>query len=211
MEELVINATKRETTGKKVKALRRENKLPGVIYGHKVESIPVVMDQKEATAVLNKATSSSIVTVNLDGKEIAALIRERQRNYLKNTYLHVDFQAVSLTETIRTEVNIELTGIAPAVKDFSGVLVEGLTSIHVEALPKDLPEKFVIDISVLKEIGDSVLVKDLVVSDKVSILTPLDELVVLVTAPEAEEEITPAVEGEEPEVIEKGKKEEEEE
>jgi large subunit ribosomal protein L25 len=123
----------------------------------------------------------------------------------------VDFQAVSLTETIRTEVNIELTGIAPAVKDFSGVLVEGLTSIHVEALPKDLPEKFVIDISVLKEIGDSVLVKDLVVSDKVSILTPLDELVVLVTAPEAEEEITPAVEGEEPEVIEKGKKEEEEE
>jgi large subunit ribosomal protein L25 len=122
----------------------------------------------------------------------------------------VDFQAVSLTETIRTEVNIELTGIAPAVKDFSGVLVEGLTSIHVEALPKDLPEKFVIDISVLKEIGDSVLVKDLVVSDKVSILTPLDELVVLVTAPEAEEEITPAVEGEEPEVIEKGKKEEEE-
>jgi large subunit ribosomal protein L25 len=122
----------------------------------------------------------------------------------------VDFQAVSLTETIRTEVNIELTGIAPAVKDFSGVLVEGLTSIHVEALPKDLPEKFVIDISVLKEIGDSILVKDLVVSDKVNILTPLDELVVLVTAPEAEEEITPAVEGEEPEVIEKGKKEEEE-
>jgi len=210
MEQLVINATKRETTGKKVKALRRENKLPGVIYGHKFDSIPVVMDQKEATTVLNKATSSSIVTVNLDGKEIATLIRDRQRNYIRNTYIHVDFQAVSLTETIRAEVNIELTGVAPAVKDYSGVLVEGLTSIHVEALPNDLPEKFIIDISVLKEIGDVILVKDIIVSNKVSVLSPLEEMVVLVAAPESEEEISPAAEGEEPEVIEKGKKEEEE-
>ena len=210
MEQLVIKATKRETTGKKVKALRRENKLPGVIYGHKFDSIPVVMDQKEATTVLNKATSSSIVTVNLDGKEIATLIRDRQRNYIRNTYIHVDFQAVSLTETIRAEVNIELTGVAPAVKDYSGVLVEGLTSIHVEALPNDLPEKFIIDISVLKEIGDVILVKDIIVSNKVSVLSPLEEMVVLVAAPESEEEISPAAEGEEPEVIEKGKKEEEE-
>ncbi|HNR01152.1 MAG TPA: 50S ribosomal protein L25 [Anaerolineaceae bacterium] len=211
MEQLVINATKRETIGKKVKALRRESKLPGVIYGHKVDSVPVIMDQKEATTVLNKATSSSIVIVKLDGKDIATLIRERQRDYIRNSYLHVDFQAVSLTETIRTEVNIELTGVAPAVKDYSGILVEGLTSIHVEALPTDLPEKFIIDISVLKEIGDTILVKDIVVSDKVSILSPLEDMVVLVTAPEAEEEITPEAEGEEPEVIEKGKKEEEEE
>lgn len=207
MEQLVINATKRETTGKKVRALRREGKLPGVIYGHKFDSVAVSMDQKEATTVLNQATSSSVIKINLDGKEIAALIRDRQRNYIRNTYLHIDFQAVSLTETIRTDVNIVLEGVAPAVKDYDGILVEGLTAIHVEALPNDLPEKFVIDISVLKEIGDAILVKDIQVSEKVTILTPLEEMVILVTAPAAEEEVATAEGGEEPEVIEKGKKE----
>ncbi len=211
MEQLVINATKRDVTGKQVRALRRGGKLPGVIYGHKFDSVPVTMDQKEATTILNQATSSSIITIKLDGKDVAALIRDRQRDFIRNTYLHVDFQAVSLTEMIRTEVNIELTGLAPAVKDYSGILVEGLTSIHVEALPNDLPEKFIIDISVLKEIGDNILVKDITVSDKVTILTPLEEMVILVTAPAAEEEVAPeeVAEGEGPEVIEKGKKEEE--
>lgn len=212
MEQLVINAEIRNTTGKKVKALRRAGKLPGIIYGHKVEPTAVLMDQKEATVALNQATSSSIVMIKLEGKDIAALIREKQRDFIRNTYLHIDFQAVSLTEMIRTTVNIELTGIAPAVKDFDGIVVEGLTSIEVEALPADLPERFIVDISVLKEIGDSILVKDIAVSDKVTVLSPLEEMLILVTAPaaEAEEEIV-VEEGEEPEVIEKGKKEEEEE
>ena len=213
MEQLVINAEKRTTTGKKVRALRREGKLPGVIYGHKFEPTAVLMDQKETTKTLNHATSSSIVIIKLDGKDIAALIRDKQRDFIKNTYLHIDFQAVSLTETIRTTVNIEFTGIAPAVKDFEGIVVEGLTAIEVEALPSDLPERFIVDISVLKEIGDSILVKDISVSEKVTVLSPLEEMLILVTAPAAEEEVEEVVaeEGEEPEVIEKGKKEEEEE
>jgi len=209
MEQLVINAEKRTTTGKKVRALRREGKLPGVICGHKFEPTAVLMDQKETTKTLNHATSSSIVIIKLEGKDIAALIRDKQRDFIKNTYLHIDFQAVSLTEVIRTTVNIEFSGIAPAVKDFEGIVVEGLTAIEVEALPSDLPERFIVDISVLKEIGDSILVKDIVVSEKVTVLTPLEEMLILVTAPAAEEEVV-TEEGEEPEVIEKGKKEEEE-
>jgi len=172
MEKLVITAEKRTTIGKKVNALRREGKLPGIIYGHKYEPTAIIMDQKEATRVLNQATSSSVVIVNLEGKEVAALVREKQRDYLKNRYLHIDFQAVSLTERIRTYVNIELTGVAPAVKDFSGVVVEGVTAVEVEALPGDLPERFVIDISVLKEIGDSILVSDIEIPEKVELLYP---------------------------------------
>jgi large subunit ribosomal protein L25 len=168
------------------------------------------MDLKEATQVLNKTTSSSIITIDLEGKAIAVLVREKQRDYLKNRFLHIDFQAVSLTEKIRAEVNIELTGIAPAVKDFGGVVVEGLSSIEVEALPTDLPERFIIDISGLKEIGDSILVKDIAIPTTVTVHTPLDEMVVLITTPAAEE-VTEVVEegAAEPEVIEKGKKEEE--
>lgn len=210
MEKLVIEAAKRTTIGKKVSVIRREGKLPGVIYGHKYEPTAIVMDLKEATRVLNQATSSSIVTVTLEGKEIASLVRERQRDYLRNRYIHIDFQAVSLTEKIRTAVNVELTGVAPAVKDYDGVLVEGLNSVEVEALPTDLPERFIVDISVLKHIGDSILVKDLEIPANVEVLTSEDEMLILITSPAVETEEVTSEEGLEPEVIEKGKKEEEE-
>jgi large subunit ribosomal protein L25 len=214
MEKNVIEAVKRDVIGKKVGVLRREGKLPGVIYGHNFETMAILMDSKASTKVLNSATSSSIVTLVIDGKEHAALVREKQRDYIRNQYIHVDFQAVSQTEKIRTKVGIEITGLAPAVKDFNGIVVEGLDSIEVEALPKDLPERFVVDISVLANIGDALHVSDIPVPANVEILTSREELVILITAPAAEEvEEVVAVEGEavEPEVIEKGKKEEEEE
>jgi large subunit ribosomal protein L25 len=123
------------------------------------------------------------------------------------------FQAVSQTEKIRAKVGVVITGTAPAVKDFNGVVVEGLDAIEVEALPKDLPERFVIDISKLAAIGDAIHVKDVEVPANVEIVDDVEAMLVLITAPAAEEAEPVAGEGEaiEPEVIEKGKKDEEEE
>ena len=214
MEKIVVNAEKRSVIGKKVGVLRREGKLPGVIYGHNFDTTAILMDNKEVTKILNSITSSTIITINLDGKEHAVLVREKQKDYIRNQFIHIDFQAVSLTEKIRTKVGVVLSGTAPAVKDFSGVVVEGLDAIEVEALPTDLPERFVVNISGLANIGDAIHVSDVVVPETVSVITPGDEFLVLITAPAAEEveEVAPAAEGEvaEPEVIEKGKKEEEE-
>ena len=212
MEKVIINATKRTVIGKQVGVLRRAGKLPGVIYGHKMAPIAILMDLKEATRVLNTTTSSSVITINLEGTEYAALVREKQRDYLKNRFLHIDFQAVSQTEKIRTKINIEIVGHAPAVKDYNGVVVDGVMSIHVEALPKDLPERFVVDLSGLKNIGDSITLRDIEIPAGVEVLDPLDEMIVLITSAVAEEVEAAGEEGaEEPEVIEKGKKEEAEE
>lgn len=213
MEKVVITATKRTVIGKQVGVLRRAGKLPGVIYGHKMDPIAILMDLKQSTRVLNTSTSSSVITINLDGTEYAALVREKQRDYLKNLFIHVDFQAVSQTEKIKAEVNIDFVGLAPAVKDFNGVVVDGVTSVHVEALPKDLPERFIVDISSLKQIGDSITIRDISIPAGVEVLDQLDEMVILITNPAAEEVEEVVVEevAEEPEVIEKGKKEEEEE
>jgi len=210
MEKIVINATRRTVTGKQVGALRRAGKLPAVLYGHHVEATPMTLDLREASRTLAGLTGSSIITINLDGKEFAALVREKQRNYITNTLLHVDFQAVSLTEKLRAAVEIEITGMSSAVKDFNGVVVAGVSHLEVEALPADLPERFVVDISGLKKIGDAIHVRDIAIPDKVEVLTDSDEMVVLITAG-AGEEVAEAAEGgpEEPEVIEKGKKEEE--
>jgi large subunit ribosomal protein L25 len=214
MEKVVINATKRTIIGKQVSVLRRAGKLPGVIYGHKVDPIAITMELKESTRVLNNTTSSSVIFINLEGTEHAVLVRERQRDYLKNRFIHVDFQAVSQTEKIRAEVSIVMVGHAPAVKDFNGVVVEGINSVHVEALPKDLPERFTVDISGLVQIGDSLTLSDIAIPEGVTVLDPLDEMIILINAPAAEEVEEVAVEettGVEPEVIEKGKKEEGEE
>jgi large subunit ribosomal protein L25 len=217
MEEVVFQAKSREVTGKQVRALRREGLLPAVIYGHHIGSIPISLDFHSASYVLPGISSSHVIQVVVDGKEQhAALVREKQRHPVTGSLLHVDFQAVSMTEKLHTMVAIELTGIAPAVRDFDGILVAVQEEVEVESLPGDLPERIKVDISILNEIGDAIHVRDLAVPPGVEILTEPDEIVVVVTAPtaapveEVEEAVEEIISETEPEVIEKGKREEEE-
>lgn len=217
MDKVVLKATERKVTGRHVRALRRSGQLPGVIYGHNVEPVSISLDAHEASKVLGKLSSSSLITVDVEGKEYPSLVREKQMNYIKRNLIHVDFQVVSLTEKIRANVGIVLTGNSVAVKDFNAMLINGLTELEVEAFPQDLPERVVVDIGALAKIGDAIHVKDISLPDKVTILSAADEMVILATAPakeEVEEVVTPeavaVAEGTEPEVIEKGKKEEEE-
>lgn len=210
MEKTIINATKRTVKGKGVGALRRQGVLPGVLYGHKFDSVAIQMNLREATNILRHVSQSKIVTIDLEGKEVATLVRERQKDYIRNEYTHVDFQVVSMTEKIKTMVSIILYGISPAVKNYNGVVFNETNAVEVEALPADLPENITVDISTLEEIGNQVLVKDLQVSDKVTILNDPEEVIVVITAGAeelaAEEETTDELA--EPEVIERGKKEE---
>lgn len=210
MEKSVIQASRRTVTGKQVGALRRQGKLPGVIYGANFPTTPIVMDLKEASHVLASASQSHIITINLEGAEHAALVREKQKDFLRGTLLHVDFQAVSLTEKIRTKVTVEIQGTAPAVKNFNGVVVVELDEIEVECLPQDLVDKFVVDISGLEAIGDAIYVRDLDVPKNIEVLNEPDEVLVVITggAEEIVEEEAAEVAAE-PEVIERGKKEEE--
>ncbi len=213
MEKVILHATHRKVTGKQVNALRRSGQLPGVMYGHHIDSTAISMDLHDATLLLNTLTGSSLVTIELDGKEHAALVREKQRDYIKGTLRHVDFQVVSLTEKIRTHVGIALTGSSPAVKDFNGVVVTNQDQVEVECLPQYLPERILVDIGKLVKIGDGIFVRDIQLPEQVEVLDDPDEMLVIVTAQIAEEEVVAPVEAveEEPELIEKGKKEEEEE
>ncbi len=213
MSEVTLNAVRREIIGKKVNSMRREGKLPAVLYGHTIKATPITLDAKEATTVLASLSSSSLVTIDLEGEKHSAIVRDKDRNFIKGHLLHVDFQVVSLTEKIRANVSIEQIGISPAVKDYSGVVVTELFSVEVESLPGDLPEKIVIDLSTLKLIGDSIFVRDLDVPAKVEIQQDPDEVVVLIASGQIEPEsmVEPGLEadlGKEPEVIAKVRKEE---
>ena len=216
MEDIVIEAKKRDVIGKQVKALRREGWVPAVIYGQGIVPIAISLDAKFANRVLPGITSSQFVTVDVEGEQFTTLVRDRQQHVIRNYLLHVDFLSVSMTEKLHTNVPIELLGEAPAVSE-GGILVTGQDTLDVQSLPKDLPERISIDISTLLEIGDAIYVRDLEVPEAVEVLTSEDEMVVLVTAPaaveeeevEEEEEELFVDEDAEPEVIERGKKEEE--
>ena len=217
MEKVVLKAEKRDVIGKQVKAMRRAGKLPAVIYGRHTDPIVVSLDGHSASLVLGRLTSSSLMTIELDGKEYPALVREKQRDYIKNRLLHVDFLTVSLTETLRASVAVNLVGVSAAVKDYNAVLVTNLQSLEVECLPTDLPERIDIDISVLARPGDGIRVRDVKVSDKVRLLDDPDTMVAVATFAKVEEEAAavPGAEGvapaeAEPELaVERGKKEEE--
>lgn len=217
MDKVVLKAEKRDVIGKQVKAMRRAGKLPAVIYGRHTDPIIVSLDGHSASLVLGRLTSSSLVTIELDGKEYPALVREKQRDYIKNRLLHVDFLTVSLTETLRAAVAVNLVGVSAAVKDYNAVLVTNLQSLEVECLPTDLPERIDIDISVLARPGDGIRVRDVKVSDKVRLLDDPDTMVAVATFAKVEEEVAavPGAEGvapgeAEPELaVERGKKEEE--
>ena len=217
MEKVVLKATKRDVVGKQVKAMRREGKLPAVIYGRHNEPIVISLDAHTASLALGRLSSSSLVTIDVDGTEYSTLVREKQRDYIKNRLLHVDFLAVSQDEKLTATVSLHFIGVSIAVKDFNAVLVHNLEELEIECLPTDLPERIDVDISVLSRIGDGIRVRDVVVSDKVRILENPDTMVAVATAPKVEEEVA-AVPGAEavapaeaePELsVERGKKEEE--
>jgi len=217
MEKVVLKATKRDVVGKQVKALRREGKLPAVIYGRHTDPINVNLDARTASIALAKATSSSLVTIDVDGTEHLALVREKQRDYIKNLLLHVDFLAVSLTEKLRTSVPVHFVGVSLAVKDFNAVMVHNLEELEVECLPADLPERIDVDISSLNRPGEGIRLRDVHVSEQVRLLGDPDTMVAVATFAKVEEETaatavagaTPAAA--EPEIaVERGKKEEEE-
>jgi large subunit ribosomal protein L25 len=217
MEKVVLNASKREVVGKQVKALRREGKLPAVIYGRHTEPIKINLDAHSAAMVLGKLTSSSLVTINVDGTEYPALVREKQRDFIKNRLLHVDFLAVSMSEKLRTRVSVHFIGVSGAVKDYNAVLVKNLEELEVECLPNDLPERIDVDITPLARPGEGIRVKDVKVGDNIRLLNDPETMVAVATFAKVEEEgaAVPGAEGvtptaTEPELsVERGKKEEE--
>lgn len=186
MDKIVVEVKKREVIGKKVKALRREGLLPAVLYGYGIDSIPVVMDYRSTSRTLAKAEASSLISISLDGEEYPTLVREKQWDYIKRSLLHVDFQVVSMSEKISAQVRVELIGEAAAVEDFGAVLITGLLEVEVEALPTDLPDSIKVDLSTLEKIGDGVFVRDIVVSDKLTLLDDSDAMIAVASAPTLE-------------------------
>ncbi|MFB0537783.1 MAG: 50S ribosomal protein L25 [Anaerolineae bacterium] len=211
MEQIELKAEKRTTIRKRVKGLRREGLVPAVLYGPKTKPIPIQCDERELRHVLARAGGTNLISLRIDdaGRPKTALAREVQRDSITNQLYHVDFYQVVMTEKVKAEVNIILTGEPPEVQQREFMLLQGTDSVEIECLPGDLIHSIEIDLSSLG-IEDAIYVKDLQVPDNIAILTDGDELVAKVQRlrlAEEEEEVEEELEvaPEEVEVIAKGK------
>ncbi|MCK5795128.1 MAG: 50S ribosomal protein L25 [Anaerolineales bacterium] len=194
MKKYILDADKRVVIGKQVKALRREGKLPAVIYGQEIEPMPITLDTKQVHQVLKVVGANTLISIKVGKDEFLTLVREIQREVIMRDLLHMDFQAVSLEETITTFLPVVMVGESPAVTELEGLLILSMEELQIEAKAKDLPDTISVDVSGLMEIGDNILVKDLVISGDVTILDDPDGLVIVATAPVLMDEIVDEVE-----------------
>lgn len=190
MDDRALSADTRLTRGNQVKAIRRQGIVPAVLYGSGIDGLAIQVDGKELETLLGSVGASSLITLKVEGEEHQVLVRDVQRDVIRRDLLHIDFLKVAMDVKIRTSVPVELINEAPAVKEHGGILVTGVTEIEVEALPGDLPDRIVVDLTPLAEIDDSVTVGELDLGEGVRVLTDLDENVahVIFQAEEVEEE-----------------------
>ena len=183
----------RTVLGKKVKRLRREGRLPGVVAGGHGDSIPVEVDTHGfQLGYRSWGTTTLLALEGLDGGDVPALVHGVTRDPRTGRLMHVDFARVSLTERTTAEVPLHFTGEPPAVKN-GAVLVHALDHVRVEAFPQDMPHRIDADLTPLEQVDDSFYVRDLVIdAQTVRILNDPDELVAKAVALRVEAEPTPA-------------------
>jgi large subunit ribosomal protein L25 len=199
-----LTVSSRTSSGKgAARTLRREGKVPAVIYGHGREAESVSVE----TAALKKmlvgiSAATTIVDVTVDNRApVKALIREIQRDSLRPTeIIHLDLYEVRGDEEITLQVPVRLIGIPDGVRNFGGVLDHVLRELEIEVLPADIPEHVDLDVTALT-IGHSLFVRDLQVP-KAKVLNDPDTPICTVVAPRAEEAPAAAAAAEEPAVAE---------
>ena len=191
--------------------LRRAGGLPGALNRIGGGTAAIKLDAHEfEMAMRYEASEHLLVTIDLDGTPVTALMREVQHHVMTGKAIHVDFGEVDLTRRIRVTIGLRLVGEPEGVRVGGGVLEQTLREIEVECLPTDIVESFDVNVEALP-LNESIFVKDLQLGDKYAIVTHGDIAVATVAKPDEEVEAPAPAEGEQaaPEVIQKGKKDEE--
>ena len=221
IKDLTITASAREGVGKgPTRRLRALGMIPAAVYGEGQEAVAVAVSAKEIATILRSGSGHNTIfklaLPHADGEPANVIIKDYQIDPVKGRLLHADLLRLSMTTLTHVSVSIETIGEPPGVKSEGGILELQVREIEVECLPGDIPEQLTVDVSNL-QIGDHVTVADLVYDrEKVKVLAEENQIVAGVLAPRMVEEAAPAVvavEGEagaaEPEVIKKGKTDEE--
>ncbi|XOU95030.1 MAG: 50S ribosomal protein L25 [Candidatus Kerfeldbacteria bacterium] len=190
MKTMTLTAEAREVLGKKVDHLRKEGKIPAVLYGHGSKNINLTLDLKSFITIFKVAGSSSLIDLQVgDQKPTKVLIHDFQKNVVTDEYIHVDFQQVDMKKKLTAEVILEFVGESKAVKENGGVLYKSLDKVKIECLPENLVHEIKVDISALETFENRITVKDLKLPEGVEVIEKGQIMVANVQTPRTEEEL----------------------
>ncbi|MDP2211969.1 MAG: 50S ribosomal protein L25 [Candidatus Aquicultor sp.] len=202
METAELKAEKREVVGKESsKKLRREGRVPAVLYSDG-ESSTLTVDARDFRSIVHsKSGTNVIVKLKIEGMRShpSAIIKEIQKNPLRSEYFHIDFQKIAMDEKINAMVPISVIGEAPGVKE-GGMLEQQLWEVELLGLPADMPGNLVVDVSTL-EVGDTLHARDIAIPADVELVTDPESTLLAISLSRAEAEVAKAVEGVEPELV----------
>ena len=215
MDQIKISAEARTEQGTgAVRRLRRAGMIPGSVMKMNKAGTELIKLPEHAfmLAMRGRTGKQVLVTLDMNGTEVPALLREMQNDVLKGTPIHVDFSEVSLTQKVRITVPLYLVGEAKGVKIGGGVLEQTLRTIDIDVLPTDIPEKFDVDVSAL-DLDQTMFVRDLNLGEKYTVVTRGELALAVVKAPDdlpasGAAAAATAEAAKAPEVIKKGKEEE---
>lgn len=188
--------------------------MPAVCYGKDTESLVLSLKRADFSKVLEEAGESHLINLSIDGKSVKVLIKDVQRDAVKNFPIHADFYQVNMKEEVHAEIALEFVGESKAVKELGGVLIKSIDAIRIVCLPEDLVDNIVVNISGFDNLDDKITLNDLKLPAGIKLdrYESGDIMVATVVAPKKqEEEPVAAAEGEKKEGEEKkdDKKEEE--
>jgi large subunit ribosomal protein L25 len=196
-----LAAAPREVTGKAVSRLRRDGKLPGVVYGHGVASSNVSLDTHEFELLRRHAGPNALIDLSVGGKKAQpVLVQSVQVHPVNRKPLHVDLFLVRMTEELTVDVPLVATGTSLAVEQLGGTLNHQVEHLRIRALPDHLPQSIEYSIESLVDFDATIHVRDLTVPSDVTLLNNPDDVVARVQPPRVEvEEVPEVAEGETPE------------
>jgi len=196
----VYSLDPRSVVGKKVNRLRNEGILPANLYGRGIDSASLQLQYVDGRNLLNLHGRNNLFEVQISGEtEVRpVVVRDVSIDPVTRKILHIDFFQVDLQRTIQADVPLNMIGTSLGVSMYGGVLVQAIDRITIEALPADIPEAIDVDISALEELDSQLFVRDLTISELVTVLASSDALVLAVQRPRvATEESVEVAEGEE--------------
>ena len=188
VDTITLAASVREIVGRKTDSLRAENMVPAIMYGFETDPINITLSRGDFGRVYDKAGTSSIIQLDIEGVMHPVLVQAIQYDALTDYVTHVDLRRVNMTEKVETAIAIVLEGVAPAVKDLNGVLVQNIEEVEVAALPTALVRELTLDLSALATFDDVLRVSDIKVPEGIEILTDPERTIAIVHEPRVEEE-----------------------
>lgn len=185
MSEVTLSVEVRESSGKGAgRRLRREGKVPGIIYGKKVDSVPVQVSASALQRLLQSGGSGGLIRVSYGDTSQVVLVKDVQADPVLGTPVHVDFHAVALDQDVQVDVPLVVVGDEQRTSD-GGILAQNLRELPISCLPTDIPESITVDVSGLAA-GDSLTVGDIELPEGVKLNIEEDETVLSIVLPRAE-------------------------